>query len=150
MPIAINALRTNKDWEAVWKEFCTDSPDIRESDFNSDEKEASRIVLKYAINGEFIFYKTLNDTVKFDTDPHHVADYLEKLDIYCSENGLPFISSIIVHKSDTIMCGDGFFKANYGMVPDFNKKSEIFLDQSKKVFDPKNKAAWETILEQLS
>ena len=30
-------IRTNKDWEAVWKEFCTDSPDIRESDFNSDE-----------------------------------------------------------------------------------------------------------------
>ena len=30
--------RNNKDWEAVWREFTTDFPDIKEEDFNCDEK----------------------------------------------------------------------------------------------------------------
>lgn len=29
--------RKDKDWEAVWKEFSTDFPDVKESDFDSDE-----------------------------------------------------------------------------------------------------------------
>lgn len=29
--------RNNKDWEAVWKEFITDFPDVKEEDFNNDE-----------------------------------------------------------------------------------------------------------------
>lgn len=31
-------IRTEKDWEAVYKEFSTDDPNAFESDFNSDEK----------------------------------------------------------------------------------------------------------------
>lgn len=30
-------IRCNKDWEAVWKELCTDKPDMLESEFDSDE-----------------------------------------------------------------------------------------------------------------
>ena len=29
--------RNNKDWESVWKEFSTDFPDVKETDFNSNE-----------------------------------------------------------------------------------------------------------------
>lgn len=29
--------RNNKDWEAVWKEFATDFPDMKETEFNADE-----------------------------------------------------------------------------------------------------------------
>ncbi len=29
--------RSNKDWEAVWKEYSTDFPDVAETDFNSNE-----------------------------------------------------------------------------------------------------------------
>lgn len=34
MPVEI---RSEPDWEAVWKEFCTDKPDLKETDFDSDE-----------------------------------------------------------------------------------------------------------------
>ena len=30
-------IRTNHDWEAVWKEFSTDNPDVNETEFDSDE-----------------------------------------------------------------------------------------------------------------
>ena len=29
--------RTSKDWESVWKEFSTDFPDVKETDFNANE-----------------------------------------------------------------------------------------------------------------
>lgn len=30
-------IRSETDWEAVWKEFCTDKADLKETDFDSDE-----------------------------------------------------------------------------------------------------------------
>lgn len=98
-------IRTEKDWEAVYKEFSTDEPNIFESDFNSNEKIVGfnngilnlksgeleeyneDVLLTRIVSCDYQANKTLNDAPAFQ-------DYLKTL---CNndENKINFLLEYI-------------------------------------------------------
>lgn len=85
--------RTHKDWEAIWKEFCTDNPDIKETDFDSDEniigfqngvlkldsgeltEYSEDLLLTRVVNCKYIPNKTLDESPIFKSYIETLCDY---------------------------------------------------------------------------
>ena len=88
--------RNNKDWEAVWREFTTDFPDIKEEDFNCDEKH---IVFK---NGVLDISQKETNTLE-----NHSPKYLYTRKIPCNYTpGLTLDDAPVFKTYLDTLCGD--------------------------------------------
>lgn len=92
--------------------------------------------------GKLITYGDLSRQLSFPMNPRNIEQPLGRISFACKDNGLPPISVMVVNK-DTMMPGDGFFKAYY---PQLKTKDE----QWKKCFEDMDKVKrfedWDDVL----
>lgn len=93
-----------------------------------------------------ITYKDLNNVVNCGLTPRTIEKFLGNISDVCKENGLPYVSGVVVN-AETLMPGPGYFNYFYGIKrDDLESQMKQFKVDYKKISKCK---CWKDLLDKL-